>query len=374
MFGRDQNEKLSIEIKAYSNTLISTMSGKLTIYRDALAPFITTFLETEHKAIGDRYWSDDVFLRLKTFATRGKLLRGSLFLASYALFSGKNWQSMLPLATALELMQSALLIHDDIIDNDLVRRNKPSVMAQYEVVAQKFDSQNAHTLGRNLTICVGDICFFLGFRAIGDLVLDASIQQQVLTRFSQEYIHVGLGEMHDVTQTAERHNVTADEVLEVYRYKTARYTLVLPLLMAGIVAKISAKEAQKVEELAEIIGLIFQIKDDEMGLFGTEQEIGKPVLSDMREGKKTLYFMHAVAAASTEESQELWSAFGNHALSESQFLKTRELVVKLGAKRQVDAFVQNLQSQLLTKIAELSNEKWRHFFTELVSYNLSRKK
>lgn len=349
------------------------MVPDITQYRQPISEYLQGFLEAQRPELASLAWGEQVLTSLQETVTAGKLLRGSLCLAAYQLCGGKNTALAMPLAAALELMQTALLIHDDIIDNDSMRRGRPSMMAQYQKIALQLEYQEPALTGRNLALCVGDIAFFLGFKAIAQLENNVSTHQMVLTEFAREYAVVGLGEMQDVALSRDSSEVTQAEIIEVYRIKTARYTFSLPLLMAARFCQCDDVLTQQLVQLGEKIGLIFQIKDDELGLFGTEAEIGKPATSDAREGKKTLYYLFTLQASQGAARTRFEQLYGDPQLDPVGLEELRDIVEQSGSKAQVDSVIKRLEKETQTLIADLP-PVWQEFATSFLKYNILRKK
>jgi geranylgeranyl pyrophosphate synthase len=118
---------------------------------------------------------------------------------------------------------------------------------------------------------------------------------------SRECASVCLGQMQDVALGNSADIPSEADVLSVYRYKTARYTFSLPLMLGAILAGVPEKEITILEKTGESIGLLFQMQDDMLNLFGTVKETGKPVGSDLREGKKTLAYLYLYNKSTDKE-------------------------------------------------------------------------
>lgn len=211
---------------------------KLLSYRQPLHAFLRSYLEkNDFSQVGS--WGPDATKLLADFVTAGKGIRGSLAMFSYEAFSDqKIAEPALPLAAALELFHASFLIHDDIMDEDAVRRGKPSIHAQ---------------VGRNVAICMGDLAIFCGYDILTHLPLGSYV--------SQELAHVAVAQMHDV---APKGKLTLENVLQTYIYKTARYTFSLPLSSGARLANASVATIANLERLGESIGILFQIRDDEL--------------------------------------------------------------------------------------------------------------
>ncbi len=168
--------------------------------------------------------------------------------------------------------------------------------------------------------------------------------------------------------------VDEDQVLAVYRYKTGRYTFTLPLQIGAIIAGQGDAVLASLERIGETMGVIFQIKDDELGLFGEEAEIGKPVGSDIAEGKKTIFYVYLMQALSGRQRRRAQALFGSRRANPRRVTAVRRLVEELGIRARVARKVASLASSAREAIAALPGcrEQPRRLLLELLEYNLSR--
>src|SRR5690606_10500490 len=105
---------------------------------------------------------------------------------------------------------------------------------------------------------------------------------------NDELLRVGLAQFHDVLWSAETAVPEHSQILELYENKTGRYTFALPILAACTLAGLSEDRLAVLSRVANLAGQIFQIRDDEINLWGDPAKTGKPAGSDLREGKQTL--------------------------------------------------------------------------------------
>jgi len=269
------------------------------------------------------------FERLKEFSVRGKMIRGSLVTLGYNLFYEEvNLENLTILGAAMELLQSALLIHDDIMDQDTQRRGASTLYHQYVQECTRLQKMNPLHTGQSLGICVGDLAIFLGFDLLYRLTGSVEIQQRLGRLFTREMLIVGTAQMDDVAWGAERALPGEEEVLQLYRHKTGRYTFSLPLCIGAMMADQPETQCQQLMTLGENMGILFQIRDDELGLLGDEKKIGKPVGSDIREGKKTLHYLELLKHCSSGESESLRSVFGNENADDDEINRVLDLIRK----------------------------------------------
>ncbi len=303
-------------------------------YKKEISNFLINFLPSKQQELNDSYFSKDIFERLMPLAISGKMLRGSLLINTYQKLSGEKYnQEVLQVAAALELIGTSLLIHDDVIDQDNLRRGQETLHSQYQQLAQQKKYQQSQRFGESFAICAGDLIFFLAYELLSG---------KLLKLFSQQLSRTILGEMHDVELALmSGGDVTKDSILQMYMDKTASYTVSLPLMAGAVLAEQSEELVVQLNELGKTLGLIFQIKDDELGLFGDEQKTGKPVGADVREGKKTLYYYYL--------DQEIQNVFEENGVEEILILMKKHQIEKL-----VNSDLKELEIKVRQQIEKLS--------------------
>ncbi|HVP20019.1 MAG TPA: polyprenyl synthetase family protein [Spirochaetia bacterium] len=296
--------------------------------------------------------------RLLEFTLSGKMIRGCLVSLGFSISRGSKagvgGELVREAGAAMELFQSGLLIHDDIMDRDLTRRGRPTIFNQYSRDAARDGIPDWRHLGEALGICAGDLAFFLAYELIAGLALSPAALGRVLSLISRELAAVGIAQMRDVAWgSASSARPDEEQILRLYRYKTGRYTFSLPLMAGGILAEADLRTMNALESLGECLGIMFQIRDDEIGLFGDPRQTGKPVGSDIREGKKTLLFARLISACSPEDSRQLSDLFGNPHITEDDLDYVRGLVESSGVRESLRATLQALQDQAAAIIRDL---------------------
>lgn len=227
-------------------------------------------------------WSNDAIDRLTRFVTAGKSIRGSLMVYTYRMFKSETLPSILKAAVAIELIHAGLLIHDDIMDRDQLRRSLPSIYTQYEEFGREHGARNAAQFGDSQAINLGDVCFFLGFSLldIHSFGMSADI--------AHELSFVALAQMQDVSAGELPNRLSREQIRSVYQYKTARYTFSLPLKVGAMLAHAPDSVVRNLFAIGEHIGLLYQIRDDELNDTGHARTTGKTTGSDTKNGKQTL--------------------------------------------------------------------------------------
>lgn len=361
---------------------MTTSTLGLNQYKEEITQYLSNFLDQEKKTLAKISLDDDIFYTLKDFVLRGKMARGNLLILAYQAFKGKitaismsKW--LLPLASALELIQAGLLIHDDIIDQDQQRRGQNSIWYYYALQNQE---KNQH-YGRSQAICLGDLCFFLANQLIKQSAInvaaffsgnqnqsDKNISANLQNLINQEISQVIMAEMLDVQLAMNTKLPSLEQITETNLYKTARYSFSLPLMLAGYLTGQKTPIIKQVSDIGEKIGLIFQIQDDYLGIFGNEKITGKPVLSDLREGKKTIfyYFLMKNSKLSNQDQKLINQCFGSSAITAKQSLKIKQLFQSYSLE-QVNKLINQLKTTSLNKIRDLKNQELQELLKQLLS-------
>jgi geranylgeranyl diphosphate synthase type I len=319
-------------------------------------------------------WGRDVLRRLETFARKGKMVRGGLVVLGAEMAGGRIAPAAVRAGTAIELIQSGMLVHDDIMDRDARRRGAPSIHEQYARLAEKPGGPGAAHYGTSLAICAGDIAIFLAFEAMAGLPGPARRVTAAQKLFAAEFGLVGLGQMRDIEAGSSRRPITEHEILVTYRFKTARYSFSLPLTVGWILGGGSSSVLPGLQSLGEDLGLMFQIKDDELGLFGNARTTGKPVGSDIRQGKKTLYALRLLSRAAGPDRDRIGRIFGDTEAPDADILFIRDLADRLGVREEVGEVMAGLGGEAAAALQILPiGPRHRGILQSLLDQGLNRK-
>ena len=287
---------------------MTTTLDQILTHKQRVDAHLTDFLRAKKTTLSKvNHWGADIMNRLAAFVVSGKTIRGSLAVYTYALFQNKYPAFLYEASSALELFQAGFLIHDDIMDRDTLRRGKASIHEQYTMLERERKGEDADHFGISMGINAADLCFFLGYELLCALPHADSLYQII----GKEMQLVVVAQMQDVESNARSNTLTAESVLSLYRYKTARYTFSLPMTIGAILAQANADIIMRLDRLGESMGLLFQIRDDELSIQGDSAITGKPVGSDEKNAKQTL-----ATLLTGEEINELKSSLLEHSEQE----------------------------------------------------------
>jgi geranylgeranyl diphosphate synthase type I len=246
-----------------------------------------------------------LFKSMRDFVQRdGKRIRPILFVIGYLGYARRIASGLYTSALSIELLHDFMLVHDDIIDKSDTRRGKPSMHTVLNNFLRGQPKQKFN--GQDLAIVVGDIMYAMAIRAFLTINEGMERKERALKKFIEAAIYTGCGEyielmygMHDAGRT------TKEDIYRVYDYKTAYYTFACPLVTGAILAGAHTKQINLLNRYGMCVGRAFQIKDDILGMFSSEAQIGKSALTDLREAKKTVLIWHAYRHASASQRRTM---------------------------------------------------------------------
>lgn len=265
---------------------------------------------------------------LREFTMRGgKRLRAALVYYSYLLFkpSEYNNKDLIRISTFTELLQSYLLIHDDIIDRDELRRGKLTVHKVFEKAANILQVHDKEHFGVSMAILLGDLANQFTFDIITDSNFDITNKDKLLVYISKLIAETIYGQLLDI-QLEHKENYTENDILLVSKDKTAKYTFEAPLLAGAILTGASDEHLNILSEYSIPAGIAFQIRDDILGIFGDQSKTGKSDFSDIREGKKTLLILKAYEGADKEQKATLDRFVGKQDISKEEAEEVKNVI------------------------------------------------
>lgn len=353
------------------------MIDYLITQKERIQKSLDDYLLVEAKQVFERHpFGTDVAERLVDFASRGKMIRGALVYLGAELYGydGPS-EPATRLAAVMELLQSFLLIHDDIMDGDLLRRGAPSVFAQYEQLGMEKELSGPRSFGEAMGICAGDVAIFLATALVAHDDVPVRLERPLLRLISTEIARVGLAQMSDVYHGVYPGQVDEQEIIDLYRFKTGRYTFSLPLMCGSTIAGAHSDDIRALGEVGEGLGIVFQIKDDYIGLFGETDAIGKTVGSDIAADKKTLYRTHLFNRAEGRDLDRLSSIFGNPDPSADDLDFVVRSMHSLGVVESVETVLQTCATETRDAIRSKLDgmpQQGRDKLEKLLEYNLTR--
>lgn len=217
----------------------------------------------------------------------GKKLRPFLAMITAGAM-GEKEEKAVPLGVAVELIHNFTLVHDDIMDDDDIRRGKKTLHRKE---------------GLPSAINAGDALFALSFKVLSRTEIERGGMRDLLEEISTSVIKVAEGQEEDM-RFEETFDISESEFINMIEKKTS-YLFRACARGGAIIAEGEDHEIKKMGEYARNMGIAFQIQDDLLDLVGDQKEIGKPVGSDIRRGKRTLIIINALENLSGQKCERL---------------------------------------------------------------------
>lgn len=307
--------------------------------------------------------------RLEKYCVPGKKVRGFLVETGYRIGGGR--EDVLSVSLAMELLHAFGLIHDDIMDRDETRRGMKTVHTQFAELGVTRDG--AH-YGTSMAIQVGDLSYTWAWELLALFEASAECKRRAFVLFGRMIEETIYGQMLDVSLGDTQH-VTEDEIMKVYLSKSAWYTISGPLQLGAVLAGGSDEVLDAMRIYGENVGVAFQMRDDELGLFGDAEALGKPVGSDVRENKHTLLKMKVMELADEDDAEFLQKMYGNSGLSEGDLERIRDIHRTSGALAYSEERCRELVQEGKRVVPEITGDvRLQKVLLELADYVVTRDK
>ncbi|MFC2150566.1 polyprenyl synthetase family protein [Calditrichota bacterium] len=314
----------------------------------------------------------------------GKRLRPAILLFSCGAVGGDEEQA-LPAAAAVEIFHTWTLVHDDIIDRDDLRRGSPTVHELYRMNSQdpngefKLTPDEAKHYGTSIAILTGDIQHGWGISMMAELTtkrhVDPNITLNLINELDTKVLNTLVeGEVLDIQYAfSDIAMLKPDEIEDMLWKKTgALYEF---CGRAGAMIGLNTSEhpyINAVAEFAALCGTAFQLQDDILGVTGDVITLGKPIGSDLREGKRTLVVYHAYHNADEKDRRRMMSTLGNAQASDEEIQATIKLLRDLGGVDLVKERAKQLISKAQPLLEILPASKSRDLLSEWADYLINR--
>lgn len=281
----------------------------------------------------------------------GKRFRPRMVMAAYQALGGTDTEAAAYVGAAFELLHTALIVHDDVIDHDFTRRGVPNIAGTYRDRATEAGSADrvAEHSGISAAVIAGDLALFNSYRLIDRSGVTDLTRNRLLEVMDDALFASAAGELIDVDFATAREVPRVDDILTMERLKTAVYSFEGPLQAGAILAGASEDVVGTLADFGREIGIAYQIVDDLLGVFGVEAETGKTTIGDLREGKRTVIIAYATSTAEWTECEHL---FGSEDLTEADAERLREVLVRCGARTFAEGLARFYANRALARLVE----------------------
>jgi geranylgeranyl diphosphate synthase type I len=312
----------------------------------------------------------------RNLTQRGKGVRSGLICLGYRACGGKDIEEITKTSIFMEIFHSGILVHDDFMDRDDLRRGFPTLHKEFETVGKNLGvTMPLDHYGNSVAVCLGDVAFYLSWKILINSNFPKDFISEAANIYCDHIVRVGLGQALDLTVTDVSKRNEKD-LLNVLLTKSVEYTSSAPLLIGVALAGETNKEKLRaLENYAKCFGWAFQIQDDLLGMFGTEEELGKPIGSDLREGKNTLLMLYLSKMGTEKHLKIQKELMGKENVTDEDVMKVRKTLKESGAYD----YVRNMGLKYLkegrTYIPIITkDENLQEIFDSLITYVMERTK
>lgn len=344
-------------------------------FRARLDDRLDGFFREKEEAFADRDGSHTLVEGIRRLVEGGgKRLRPALVYFSYRSSGGRSEDRVMPLAMATELLHTYLLIHDDIMDRSDLRRGQPTahVLFSDRHRSEGWPGDPEHH-GRSVALLLGDLAHSWAVELYHRVPSPEDGRRSELDgTFSSMCEEVVLGQYLE-TMLPYRGEVREEELLEVMRLKSGRYSVERPLELGALLAGAGPGRLRSLRRYGRAVGQAFQLQDDILGTFGDSERAGKPGGVDLVEGKMTLLVHSALRTASSEQAAALRSVLSDPDPDREALDRARAIIRETGSLGRVRGLVRERLEEALAAVEEgIDDDEGRAFFTGLPRYLMSR--
>nr|WP_232523031.1 polyprenyl synthetase family protein [Nocardioides sp. MAH-18] len=275
---------------------------------------------------------------VRVAADGGKRFRPALVVAAHDTLGGGRPEAAAEVAAAVELLHTAFVIHDDVIDGDDVRRGRLNVSGTYsaQAIADGAAADDAAGLGRAAGILAGDLALAAAIRAVATCGAPPDVVHRLLDLFDDALHTTACGELADVRHALHPGTADLQDSLRMEEQKTSIYSFALPLQLGAVLADADATTTARLGDAGRLLGAAFQLLDDLLGVFGDPALTGKSTTGDLRTRKQTPLLVHASA---TPEWADL-SGYVGRDLTSEELVEARRLLTACGSRAFVEEMIE----------------------------------
>lgn len=313
----------------------------------------------------------------------GKSLRPAVLLFSCGAVGGDENQAI-PAAGAVEIYHTWTLVHDDIIDKDRKRRGRPTVHEEFRIKAIEefgYNADDAHHYGLSIGILAGDVqqgwATSLLCELYQELAQDPAIVLYLINDLKMA-VQCTLveGETLDIQYAKQPvESLSQTQIVEMLWKKTG--VLYEFAGRAGAMIGLGTcdtnhKLVKSLSTFASKCGTAFQLQDDILGIVGDEELLGKPVGSDIKEGKRTTIVYYALKNASEKQKAKLLSTLGNERITEEEVRQATSLLRELGGIDQTRDLAISYVEDAMTYLDSIPSSKYKELLSIWAEYMIGR--
>jgi len=282
---------------------------------------------------------------------KGKRIRPALVFLSFGKNNSSNKDKVLDTSVAIELIHTATLLHDDVIDQSATRRGKASVNYRWSNL---------------VSVLMGDYLLAKAFK----ILVNTRISP-LLSAISKATERISTGELLQ-TQEQGNYNLSEDLYLKIISNKTA--SLFSVSCKSGAIIRDADERTQNIyQKFGEGLGISFQIIDDLLDLVGDKEKTGKELGNDLQEGKVTLPLIYALANSGDGTKEKIMKLLEDGYKSD-HFPKILSFVQKEGGVEYSRKRAEDFGNEAIKVISRLNHSEFKNSLEDLVTFILTREK
>ncbi len=348
-------------------------SVQLDNYRQLINQGLEDFFKSAKPKLGERLNANEkaALGYLEEFSLRrAKRLRGALTIFTYEQLAARPNPSIVNAGLALELIQSYLLIIDDVMDQSDLRRGKSSL---HKLISDDNKAGDEH-LTEMLAVNIALLAAHFAQLTLLEVDEEPDRLNQASKFLHQNVALTAYGQIDDLYNHIKSSPKEA-EVIKMYEKKSGYYSFVGPMQVgAALAGQYSIKSAAELSSIGIPAGVGFQVQDDILGLFGDEQTTGKSAADDLREGKLTLLIYYALQLASKKDQMVIKKLLGNKSVSSLDVERLRSIVQKSGAldgaRRKAETSIGESKKAILS--STIFSDEAKLFLCNLLDFVIKR--
>ncbi|MQF64600.1 polyprenyl synthetase family protein [SAR202 cluster bacterium AC-409-J13_OGT_754m] len=284
-------------------------------------------------------WETPIGEHIQNPSNQGKSLRSALCLFASEALNG-DWKQSIPAAVAIDLIHNFSLIHDDIQDGDITRRNMPTLW---------------YVWGHNKAILAGNVMHALAYKTALTLVNKGISHKKAMDTsrlLAESSLSMIRGQCLDLNFEKVT-EISVEQYLEMIRLKTG--TLIACSLEIGaLLASANHIQMRRFSEYGGHIGKLFQIRDDVLGIWGDSKKTGKATANDIRRKKKSLPIVYAFNKAKGQALISLNRIYQKESVTEIEVEEVLNILDQLEAQQFASSLVAH-EAELAMKTIQNSN-------------------
>lgn len=251
-----------------------------------------------------------------------KRIRGAFVYYGYLLGNTLDERIWNPVMS-VELVHTALLMHDDVMDLDEVRRGKPTT--------QKVFEQGDPHYGESMAYTIGDVVLSMGYQLLAESTYEIERVNQATVQLLRGIVNTGFGQAYDITLEKLKNEWVEDDVISLHKAKTAIYTYENPLLIGAILSGLKGKVFEVLHDYSMDGGVCFQLQDDILGVYGDPEKTGKSADSDLLQGKGTLLVQKTFELGNTKQKAALEKVWGKRKANRQNIEEAKQAIKDSGS-------------------------------------------